>query len=109
MKEYLYLWLLRYFALNSEQFSLQEIVDQLGIGYEQLDRLLSKLLEDGMLEQRNGTLYITFQGRIELQRLKMDEIYKLEDQGDNMFLEGLSLETPFVVKNFSEKKWFGKE
>ena len=98
-------WILRYFALHPYDYSLDSIISHLGISYVELMEQISFLIDNGLLDQIEGGLDITFKGRIKLQR---DDMEPREDFGNSRnitFSDGIGLAEPYLEKNFSRKKW----
>lgn len=105
MNEFVTNWILRYFARHSYDYSLYTIVSHLGISYEELINQISYLIDMELLEQTEGGLSITFEGRIKLQKDKMEPREVFENNRNITFANGIGLSQPYLERKFSQKQW----
>ncbi len=98
-------WILRYFALHPYDYSLDSIVNHLGVSYVELSEQIVYLISMELLEQTEGGLNITFKGRIKLQKENMEPWEEFGNSRNITFTNGMGLSQPYLEKKFSRKRW----
>lgn len=97
-------WILRYFALHPYDYSLDAIVNHLGISYAELMSQIAYLIDKELLDQVEGGISITFKGRIKLQKDNMEPPEEFCNKKNIIFSDGIGLSQPYLEKRFSRKK-----
>lgn len=60
MEGFVECWVLQYFSTHSKNYSLEEIVENYGITYVRLNKIIDYLLDEQLLENREGEWDLTF-------------------------------------------------
>ena len=104
MDEYRTLLILQYFLEKKENYSLDEIVNKLGIGYTNLLKLIENLIEKNLLIYSNYLLELTDLGRQNIEKNDIYRIYKDNIVNTNINISNkLNIDDIYIPKRFSKK------
>lgn len=99
---------LAYFKQFSQEYSLYDLKDKIGISMGLLNEILDSLFRRGLLEYRDNLIGLSKSGRIALSNSELDGYFFDEEE----YLEKEDstkwpLDKVYAVHSFSKKKWRG--
>ena len=104
MDEYRELLILQYFLEKKEQYSINEIVNKLGIGYTKILKLIENLIKKNLLIYNNYLLELTDLGRQNIVKNDIYIIYK-----DNIVNTNINISNKFNIDDIYIPKRFSKK
>lgn len=107
MEEYIELLVLTYFRDHTEEYSLSELREMIGVSLKQLDEIIDRMICEKKLIYEDSMLRISFDGRIMLMDSSMEDYHIVNEEEINSRLlkANWPIDKPYFVSKFSKKKW----